>query len=398
VVLGLAGSCALSSACTPEQPEGGATGGATNGSGGTTGGAVTAGGTTTGGRPTGGSPAVTGGTASGGVPTGGTATGGRASGGTTGTGGGQSACSSTATLVGFATLNGGTTGGLGGQTVTVTTFADLKSYAESTTAYIIKVQGTISNGASGGQVRIKSNKSIIGVGSTAFLSGIGLDISGANSNIIIQNLRISLVGATTPTSVNGGDVIGISGTAKNIWIDHCELFAENPDVQTDIDKYDGLIDIKAQTGFITISWCYLHDHHKGGLVGAADDDLFSDRKVTLHHNYYNKVKLRIPMYRGAIGHFFNNYIVGATDATEIRAGTCVRVEKNYYEALHYSIYTPSDSPGSTERIDNVEVSRTSRAYPANCTADIPYSYSTALTSTTNDVKTVVPQCAGVGKI
>ena len=51
------------------------------------------------------------------------------------------------------------------------------------------------------------------------------------------------------------------------------------------------------------------------------------------------------MYRGSVGHFFNNYIVGAQDATEIRAGTCVRVEKNYYEALHYSIYTPSDSAG-----------------------------------------------------
>ena len=60
--------------------------------------------------------------------------------------------------------------------------------------------------------------------------------------------------------------------------------------------------------------------------------------------------------------------------------------------------TPSDSPGSTERIDNVEVSRTSRAYPANCTADIPYSYSSALTGTTNDVKTVVPAGAGVGKV
>ena len=42
--------------------------------------------------------------------------------------------------------------------------------------------------------------------------------------------------------------------------------------------------------------------------------------------------------------------------------------------------------------------RTSRAYPANCTADIPYSYSSALTGTTNDVKTVVPAGAGVGKI
>jgi pectate lyase len=74
------------------------------------------------------------------------------------------------------------------------------------------------------------------------------------------------------------------------------------------------------------------------------------------------------------------------------------MEKNYYEALHYSIYTPSDSPGSTERIDNIEVSRTSRAYPANCTADIPYPYADALTSVTSDVKTVVPPAAGVGKI
>jgi pectate lyase len=198
--------------------------------------------------------------------------------------------------------------------------------------------------------------------------------------------------------VNGGDVIGIAGTAKNIWIDHCELYSEDPSVQTNIDKYDGLIDIKGQTGWITISYNYLHDHHKGGLVGAADDDLFADRKVTFHHNHYRNVKLRIPMYRGAIGHFFNNYIVGATDATEIRAGTCVRVEKNYYEPLHYSIYTPTDAPGSTQRIDNIEVSHAARAYPASCTADITYPYSSVLITNTPDVPTLVPQLAGVGKI
>jgi pectate lyase len=104
------------------------------------------------------------------------------------------------------------------------------------------------------------------------------------------------------------------------------------------------------------------------------------------------------MYRGSVGHFFNNYVVAATDATEIRADTCVRVERNYYEALHYSIYTTSDSPGSTERIENVEVSRTDRAYPANCTADIPYSYSDVLIQDTNDVKAQVPGLAGVGKL
>ena len=52
----------------------------------------------------------------------------------------------------------------------------------------------------------------------------------------------------------------------------------------------------------------------------------------------------------------------------------------------------------TERIDNIEVSRTARAYPANCVADIPYPYSTALTGTTTDVKAVVPAGAGVGKL
>lgn len=361
-------------------------------------------------------------TASGGKATGGTsATGGQGKGGASNTGGsanggqgtgGASSAGVVGKPIGFATLNGGTTGGLAGQTVTATTYAQLKSYAESTTAYVILVQGTLSNGADGGSIAVKSNKSLVGIGNNAFLNGIGLSINNSN-NVIVQNLRISLTGVTTRTDkagvysstgdnglpqvlVNGGDAISISGTSKNIWLDHLELFSENPDVQTNKDLYDGLIDIKAQTGFITISWCYLHDHHKGGLVGASDTDLYADRKVTLHHNYYNKIKLRVPMYRGAVGHFFNNYIVGATDATEIRAGTCVRVEKNYYEALHYSIYTPADAPGSTERIDNVEVSRTTRAYPANCTADIPYAYAEALTATTNDVKTVVPKSAGVG--
>jgi pectate lyase len=74
------------------------------------------------------------------------------------------------------------------------------------------------------------------------------------------------------------------------------------------------------------------------------------------------------------------------------------VEKNYYESLHYSIYTPSDAKGKAERIDNVEVKRTSRAYPESCAATLGYSYDSALTKTTTDVKTVVPAGAGVGKI
>ena len=105
------------------------------------------------------------------------------------------------------------------------------------------------------------------------------------------------------------------------------------------------------------------------------------------------------MFRGATGHFFNNYIKDSDKASEIRAGTCVRMEKNYYDGFdQFAIYTTADSPGKTERIDNYLSKTQSRAYPANCTANIPYTYSNVLTSTTADVKTIVPQYAGVGKL
>jgi pectate lyase len=329
-----------------------------------------------------------------------------------GTGGGGKGV--VGTPIGFATLNGGTTGGKAGMTVTAATFADLKMHAESATTYTILVSGTIGNGENGGKISIKSNKSLVGIGNDALLDGIGLEINNAN-NVILQNLRITMTGVTQRNDtagvytssgdgglpkvlVNDGDAISIAGTSKNIWVDHCEVYSQDPAVQTNRDLFDGLIDVKGQTGFITVSWNYFHDHHKGGLVGSSDTDVFADRKLTFHHNHYRNVKLRVPMYRGAVGHFFNNYVVAAEDASEIRASTCLRVERNYYEPLHYSIYTTSDSPGSTQLIENVEVMRTTRAYPASCTADIPYDYASVLTSTTNDVKTVVPAGAGVGKL
>lgn len=55
------------------------------------------------------------------------------------------------------------------------------------------------------------------------------------------------------------------------------------------------------------------------------------------------------------------------------------------------------SNGPTGGIVRV-VSRTTRAYPAGCSADIPYAYAEALTANADDVRTLVPQGAGVGKL
>jgi len=287
-------------------PSGGSGTAAAGGNASATGGSASAGAALTGGSagstPTPGAAGTTGSdiAGSGGTSGGGAAAGGAvasAAAGTSGSAGvGGTTGSGAAGLIGFATLNGGTKGGLGGATVTAKTYTELQTYAESATPYVIMVSGTIGNGANGGRINVQSNKSLIGVGGSAFLNGVGLNIANAN-NIIVQNLRISLIGVTTRTDTAG---------------------------------------VYSSTG---------------------DEGL-----------------------------------------AQIRADTCVRIEKNYYEALHYSIYTSSDSAGKTERIDNIEVMRTERAYPAACTADIPYSYSQALTNTTADVKTIVPASAGVGKL
>jgi len=317
-------------------------------------------------------------------------------------------------LVGFATQNGGTIGGQGGTEVYVSTYADLKSYCESANTYIIYVTGTIDAGADGGSIRPKSNKSIIGVGNNALLWGVGFTISGYN-NIIIRNLRISMQGVTTRVDksgvysstgdegrpqilTNGGDCIAIQGTSKNIWIDHCEFFNEDPKVQTNIDLYDGLVDVKNGSQYITISWCYFHDHHKCHLIGSSDTDV-GDRKITFHHNYYYNIKARLPLYRFGTAHIFNNYFYNCTDAINTRMEACVYVEKNYFKnVIGNTVYSKdSQLPGYAILVDNTFDNSTAPS-AGSCSNFIPtYTYSNVLHAVVS-VPTIVTTYSGVGKI
>src|SRR5215472_16165105 len=81
--------------------------------------------------------------------------------------------------IGFASVNAmgqnGTTGGEGGPTVTVSTASELQSAVNQEGSLIVQVSGNIPpHGGFPGC----SNKSIIGQGSTAAITGAGLTISG----------------------------------------------------------------------------------------------------------------------------------------------------------------------------------------------------------------------------
>jgi Pectate lyase len=147
--------------------------------------------------------------------------------------------------------------------------------------------------------------SIIGVADRGEFYSIGILIRRAN-NVIIQNLKIHHV------LTDGKDAISIEGdndgsTTSNIWIDHNELYST---LSVDKDFYDGLLDSKLGAKNITISYNYLHDHWKASLHGHTENDVDSDnteRLITFHHNRFENIESRIPLFRYCHGHLYNNY-------------------------------------------------------------------------------------------
>lgn len=117
------------------------------------------------------------------------------------------AASANGQVFGYATQNGGTTGGGSAAAVTVTSCSALKTAVAGTTAAVVKINTSLSGC---GVIDIGSNKSILGVGSSAAYLTSGFRIR-KNKNVIIRNLKI-----TPPTK---GDALALD-EATNVWIDH----------------------------------------------------------------------------------------------------------------------------------------------------------------------------------
>ena len=305
--------------------------------------------------------------------------------------------------VGFASLNGGTVGGAGGTTVTVSTGTALQNAIKNKTGtpLTIIVSGTITPANSPGLTKIDvkdvDHVSIIGAGAGAELNGIGIKITRA-SNVIVQNLKIHHV------SIGDKDAISIEGPASNIWIDHNELYATFQGV--DKDYYDGLVDTKSGAEYVTISYNYLHDSWKTSLNGSSDSDS-GRRLITYHHNRFENVNSRTPLWRFGEGHLFNNYYNGvAVTGINSRMGARLRIDNNHFEnSRNVVVSCDSDQVGSWDLRNNTFLNVTwelgdclAMAGPnaqSTTTYNPPYSYSLTPVA---DVKTHVINCAGVGKL
>lgn len=192
----------------------------------------------------------------------------------------------------------GTTGGEGGQVVTVTTQEELNTYVTAAEPYIIKVAGAIEISPKGTELKVASNKTIIGVGTAGEIVGGGFFLGATTSNVIIRNLTIrdTLMPEDDPDDKDFDyDAIQIDSATK-VWIDHNRLARMN----------DGLLDSRKDATDITVSWNQFLDNNKTLGIGWTANLI---TRMTLHHNWFARTNQRNPSGGNLLNmHMYSNYL------------------------------------------------------------------------------------------
>ncbi|KAK2793766.1 hypothetical protein FQN52_000718 [Onygenales sp. PD_12] len=241
---------------------------------------------------------------------------------------------------GFASLNGGTTGGAAGDTVTITTQAELAQYAGAEEPYIIKIPGRIEIDPRGTEIKVSSDKTIIGAGGEGEIFGGGFFLEGVR-NVIIRNLRVGNTYVEDDPDGKMQDWDGVQmDTASNVWIDHC-IFEKGG---------DGLIDSRKDTTYLTVSNTILRDHNKVFGIGWTDN---VSAEVTIHHNHFQNVNQRNPSTDNALhAHLYNNYLENVNSYGHYaRGGTSMKMENVFFQSTNNPI--TKDDTASLDASGNV---------------------------------------------
>ncbi|KAF5662479.1 putative pectate lyase 1 [Fusarium heterosporum] len=224
----------------------------------------------------------------------------------------------------------GTTGGEGSPLI-VTSCSELKSAL--TNGGVIHINGKLTGCDI---MMVQSDTSIIGVGANSGLTDSGFRLKNAN-NVIIRNLAMN----NPPKEM---DLIDIESSTY-IWVDHCDFSAEG--ITGDKDYYDGLLDAKRGSDFLTFSWNKFSDHWKASLIGHDDSNGAQDTgklHVTYHHNYWHNVNSRTPSIRFGTAHIYSScYEDLPTSGVNSRMGAQVLVEATAFINVKRPIVTNLDS-------------------------------------------------------
>ncbi|MFC4501875.1 pectinesterase family protein [Streptomyces vulcanius] len=233
---------------------------------------------------------------------------------------------------GFASLAGGTTGGAGGKVVTVTDQASLARYAAAEEPYVIRVRGSVAVEPFGSDIVVGSDKTIIGVGDTGEIVHGELHLDPGTHNVIIRNLTIrdSYVEGDWDGKTTDFDAIQMD-TADHVWIDHNRF----------THMGDGLLDIRKDSQYVTVSYNQFSNHNKAFGIGWTTN---VQTQITIDHNWFTGTKQRNPSADNcAYAHLYNNYVSAqVTDGDPVwtygnwsRGHTKMVIENGYYDGVQH---------------------------------------------------------------
>lgn len=238
-----------------------------------------------------------------------------------------------------------------------------------------------------------NNLTIIGASSSAVFYGVGINFKSSN-NIIVQNLTIH---HPSYKLKNEKDCLEFN-SCNNVWVDHCEIYNDNPTNSSEKDYFDGLIDVKNQSSGVTISYNYLHDAWKTSLVGSGPDDLCETRTITYHHNIFRNLNSRVPAIRSGYGHIYNNLYDGIkSSGANCRINAEVYIEDNIFENSKKPVCADEDSVKGFYNISSGNVFTNCVSVPTANTTDFTPSYAYVLDDTKN-LKSYLEKTVGVNKI
>ena len=196
------------------------------------------------------------------------------------------------------------------------------------------------------RLKVGSNKTLIGVGNTAGIQGMGLLIGGGAHNVIVRNLTLSDI---NPRVVWGGDALTLDG-ADGVWIDH-NTFARigrqmvvtgwgtASHVTLSNNEFDGRTPYSAT--------CDAHHYWVWLFLGHHDT-------LTLARNYVHDTSGRAP-HAGGMGdaevsaQVVNNVFSNLTYQGAIMSRTATShllVEGNAFEHVTHPLFNDTQQPGT----------------------------------------------------
>ncbi|MFF5538201.1 pectinesterase family protein [Streptomyces cinerochromogenes] len=246
----------------------------------------------------------------------------------------------TATADGFASVDAlgqnGTYGGRGGEIVTVRTLADLEKYATAEKPYIIVVAAAITMNPVGKEIKVRSDKTIIGSGTSGQIVGGGFFLGQGVHNVIIRNLTIrDAYQGVWNDKEHDYDGIQMDG-AHHVWIDHNDIR----------HMADGLIDSRKDTTYLTVSWNRLGQENKAFGIGWTEN---TTADITIHHNWIRETEQRNPSTDNvAHAHLYNNYLqdepgttITSSYGNYARGRTNMLLENSYFQGLNNPVIRDS---------------------------------------------------------